>query len=289
MQADNNAEALAHIARWEQLARRRTECCLRCTGPLRAPPRQGPQPSRGNAAWLPSQLPEQPTNRVRAHLRCALRARLAPAHRFNAESKRVKKLFAASAGRITPADEQERENRLAALKKANESLYDQLMEIELMQVDQFIAAIDAFEINYMGMHTASLEAISSTFLSLRDMQVAWVAEAHELAALRHDKFVEENEAENDEVSDELKAVLNDKEGMITSIDNAREARISFLDATEDALAKAETAAFHKVINDMREAEHSRNRERVNEISHLVRTINNDVIDELYRSMDGDES
>lgn len=159
------------------------------------------------------------------------------------------------------------------------------MELELVTVDQFVAALDAFETNYAALHSASMEAISSTFLTLRDLQVAWVAEAHEAAALRHETFVEENEADKDEVADELKAVLNDKEGMLASIESAREARISFLDATEDSLAKAETAAYRKVLNDLRDAEHRRNRGRVNEISHLVRSTNQEAIDKLDRSMD----
>lgn len=209
----------------------------------------------------------------------------APGRRYNAELKKAKKLFAASAGRDTAAADQERLDALAALKEANEQLYDQLMEIELVQVDQFVAALDAFETNYAAMHAASMEAISSTFLSLRDLQTAWVAEAHEIATLRHETFVEENEADKEELADELKAVLNDKEGMLASIESAREARISFLDATEDALAKAETAAYRKVLNDLRDAEHRRNRGRINEISHLVRSTNQEAIDKLDSSMD----
>lgn len=178
---------------------------------------------------------------------------------------------------------------IAKLKSANEELYDYLMEIEFMQVDQMVAALDAFEANYSGMHAASLEAISNTFVALRDLQAAWVHEAHDTANLRHERYVDNGEADKDEVPDDLKVVLNDKEGMGTSIDNAREARIAFLDATEDALAKAETAAYNGVLSALRDGEHNRNRERVHEISNLVRAINQTEIDALDSTMDAEDT
>lgn len=154
------------------------------------------------------------------------------------------------------------------------------MEIELTQVDQFATALDAFEGAYTAMHAGSMEAASATFLALRELQATWVAEAQEAAAVRVDRFAEENEADSDELPDELKAVLNDKDGLLTSIDNAREARIGFLDATEDALGKAMAAKFNEAVREKRAGEHRRNRERVSEISHLVLAINKEAIGKL---------
>ncbi|KAJ1638961.1 hypothetical protein T492DRAFT_857577 [Pavlovales sp. CCMP2436] len=199
---------------------------------------------------------------------------------FNAAAKAAKKLFAQRGG-STELDAQ-RDEAISSLREGNEALHEQLLEIEMMQVDQFIAAIDSFEATYTGMHGTSVEAISITFNALRELATGWTAEALEIASERHDWFVAENLSESDDLADELKAVLNDKEGMegLTGIEGAAEARLSFLDATEESVAKAEKAAFNAVLNALREGEHRRNRQRVNEVSHLVHTINQELLDKL---------
>jgi hypothetical protein len=216
---------------------------------------------------------------------------LAAACRFEAKAKEVKRLFATPgpSGRLSSQQEQERIDAIAELRRANAALYDELLELETMQVDQFINAIDTFEANYTGMHSATLEAITSTFQATRELAAFWIAEAHEVTHERHEWFVAENLNDSDDISDELKAVLNDKDGLVASLDAANEARIGFLDSTEDQLGKAEKAEFTKVITELREGEHRRNRERVNEVSSQVHTINKELIDKLDRSMDADEN
>jgi hypothetical protein len=219
-----------------------------------------------------------------------------PSRSFNALAKSAKKTFAqaAASGRLGAAlaaaadEDSARVQAIVELKAANEHLYDQLLELEMMQVDQFIAAIDAFEAAYTAMHASTLEQVSATFNAARELAATWVAEAHEVATLKVDEFVAHNLNDSDDVSDELKAALNDKDGLLAALAAANEARISFLDSTEDKLAKAEKRAFNAVISELRDGEHRRNRERINEVSHLVRDIHRELIDELEASLDTDE-
>mmetsp|Transcript_5108 Transcript_5108/g.15105 ORF Transcript_5108/g.15105 Transcript_5108/m.15105 type:complete len:547 (-) Transcript_5108:357-1997(-) len=211
--------------------------------------------------------------------------------KFDAKAKEAKRAFAkalgASSGRGQSVDPDLMQH-LDDLRAANDHLYEELMELEMMQVDQFIAALDAFERNYTNMHQATLDRVASTFNETRELASAWHDEAKELAALRHDEFVEHNLNDSDDLSDEVKVVLNDKEGMTNALEQANEARISFLDSIEDAVAKAERAAYDGVVNGLRKGEHNRNRDRINEIAQLVHTVNKKIIDDLDTSIDQDD-
>lgn len=201
----------------------------------------------------------------------------------------MRRLFAAAEGKAyNAAQEQQRSDALVALREANEQLYDSLMDLEMMEVDQFRAALDAFELQYNALHNASKEAINSTFDEMRTLATAWTEEAQDYATQRHDLFVSEAQNDSDELSDELKQVLNDKEGMTNAITGEHESRIGFLDATEDTLGKDETRAYNSIIDGLREGEYRRNRERVNEISKLVHDTNKDMIEELQAALDAED-
>ena len=187
-----------------------------------------------------------------------------------AESKSEIAKYAALAKRsLTEATEQPYAV-IQMLHKANEALYEKLMDLEVSSSERYAESISAFESAYDELTKKTLEQLVIFCQKLRDLEAAY----HERLVTGGGELLEKVAAEQAEyMAEEARAMLQDKDTLMGVINGAHDARVARLDAKEDELRTLETQACNGTVKAAIDAEYNRNRTRVIEIWNLCHVVN----------------
>lgn len=159
---------------------------------------------------------------------------------------------------------------IQALHKANDALYENLMDLEVSASERYAESISAFESAYEELTKRTFEVISSFASRLRDLEAAY----HERLVSAGGELLEKVANEQaDYMADEVRAMLQDKDTVMGIINAAHDARVARLDAKEDEMRTSEDTSCKNVIKQVVDSEYNRNRTRVIEIWNICQQVN----------------
>lgn len=166
---------------------------------------------------------------------------------------------------------------LQSLRQANLVLYEALMDLEVSGSERNAQSISLFEAAYDELSKRSLERIAAFFTRTRELEAQFAEQLHAAVAELLDDAARHPERVDD-VAEELKLLLLDKEAVNNGLAAAHEARVSRVDALEDEMRSLEMSRAAALVSAAADAEHARNRMRVNEAWNLVHVIHKEELD-----------
>ena len=127
---------------------------------------------------------------------------------------------------------------LQSLHRANDALYETLMDLEVSQSERYAESISTFESSYDELTKNTLEALQLYCSKLRDVELAY----HERLVAAGNELMEKLASDHAEhvLPEEARSLLQDKDTMMGAINAAHDARVARLDAKvgrEDTEAK----------------------------------------------------
>jgi len=159
---------------------------------------------------------------------------------------------------------------LQALHKANDALYEKLMDLEISSSERYADSIHGFDSAYEELTKKTLDVISGFFAKLRDFE----ANYHDRLVAAGSELLEKVAADQAEyMAEEVRAMLQDKDTLMGVINAAHDARVARLDAKEDELRTLEDSACKATVKAAVDAEYTRNRTRVIEIWNITQVVN----------------
>jgi len=156
------------------------------------------------------------------------------------------------------------------LHKANDALYERLMDLEVSSSERYAESISAFESSYEEQTKRTFEVITQFFQRLRDLEATY----HERLVGAGGELLEK--VANDQAEylpDEVRLMLQDKDTCQGFINSAHDARVARLDAKEDEWRTLEDQGCKAVVKKAVDSEYTRNRTRVIEIWNICQVVN----------------
>lgn len=159
---------------------------------------------------------------------------------------------------------------IQTLHRANDYLYEKLMDLEISSSERYAESIHAFDAAYEELTKKTFEVISTFFSKLRDVEAAY----HERLLTAGSELLEKVAADQAEyMADDVRAMLQDKDTLMGVINAAHDARVARLDAKEDELRTLEDHSCKSIVKAAIDAEYQRNRTRVIEIWNICQVVN----------------
>lgn len=154
---------------------------------------------------------------------------------------------------------------LQTLHKANDTLFEKLMDLEVSQSERYAESISTFESAYDELTKRTFEVLQVFFAKLRDLETSY----HERLVAAGSELLERVASDHaDNIPDEARTLLQDKDTLNGVINAAHDARVARLDAKEDELRTLEDVSNKATIKSAVDAEYHRNRTRIIEIWNL---------------------
>jgi len=158
---------------------------------------------------------------------------------------------------------------LQMLHKANDALYEQLMDLEISESERYAESISTFESSSDELMKRTLESLQVYFGQLRELEAVY----HERVVAAGSELLERVATDHaDNIPEEARALLQDKDTVMGVINAAHDARVSRADAKEDELRQMEVGANARAVKAAVDAEYERNRTRVIEVWNLVHVV-----------------
>ncbi|KAI8915048.1 hypothetical protein BC831DRAFT_488112 [Entophlyctis helioformis] len=162
---------------------------------------------------------------------------------------------------------------LKVLHEETQSLSDFLMSAEMVIVEQFEEVVKEFERNYTEMCTAINETGQTSFARLRELENEHQEKFAEAILAMYERF---NKGDMDEVDDEIRDIMTDKDVLMNAINASHDFRLGKLDHQEDALVSGVVHDQEQVIKKIHDDEIRRNRDRISEIIAFLDKCNQEI-------------
>ncbi|KAJ3159993.1 Dynein regulatory complex subunit 3 [Geranomyces michiganensis] len=163
----------------------------------------------------------------------------------------------------------------STLRDAVLKLSDYLIAQEMTLVEQFEEVLKEFERNYTEISSTINETAGGAFARLRELENEFHERLSESVVAAVDRFIkgdisgdkkdEKDGLGLDQVEDELRDIISDKDILMNAINSSHDYRLGKFDHQEDVLVTGVAKDLESIIQKTHEAEVTRNRERVCEI------------------------
>lgn len=169
------------------------------------------------------------------------------------------------------------------LEEMNDTLKDDLMNIEVELVEVVGRQVNEFKLNYTDLADQHNTRLYNFFTALRAEEYKYTNALEE----REEQVLHEYGGENTdtELSQDAQALLSDKDTLHDSIANFKDTRMAIIDGLEDSLKAEENSRCKQITSDADAWGHRRNRHRVSEISALYSHLISDIDAVLNASSD----
>eukprot|EP00842_Homolaphlyctis_polyrhiza_P002068 jgi/Hompol1/2862/HPOL_003040-RA len=151
---------------------------------------------------------------------------------------------------------------LKSIREETQALSDYFMSAEMVIVEQFEEVIKEFERNYTEMCSAINETGQTSFARMRDIENEHQEKFSEAVLAMYERF---NKGDMDEVDDEIRDIMSDKDVLMNAINASHDFRLGKLDHQEDALVSGVAHDQEQIIKKVHDDEIRRNRDRISEI------------------------
>jgi len=162
---------------------------------------------------------------------------------------------------------------LKKLKDNTQELSDLLMGHEMQLVEQFEDLTKEFERTYTELSTTITELSQTSFARLRELENEFQEKFTEAVLASFDRF---NKGDLDDVEDELRDVLSDKDVLLNAVNSSHDFRLGRLDHQEDCLVSGAVKSLESVLSSVHDGEVSRSRARLSEIIVMLDKCNAEI-------------
>lgn len=201
---------------------------------------------------------------------------------FEARKKKVFKAYKASV-----ADGEQNAVLLEDLKAEVDALYDELMNLEMLLVEQLNDIIDEFAETYSEFVTKNMNGIANCFRELTE-NAGWYTESITTLVTR---LIEKVNKEEKPFEDQMEVyqLLSDRDAIKSAVTTSNDNHIGALQLKEDACTEAEKGTAKRLIEGFRQTEYERNRHRVSEITELTKSYHSTIDERLdFDAIDEDD-
>eukprot|EP00163_Fabomonas_tropica_P010984 TRINITY_DN213_c0_g3_i1.p1 TRINITY_DN213_c0_g3~~TRINITY_DN213_c0_g3_i1.p1 ORF type:complete len:578 (+),score=178.29 TRINITY_DN213_c0_g3_i1:63-1736(+) len=155
------------------------------------------------------------------------------------------------------------EEKFWELHKAVQVLYDDMMELELVQVDINEDLIKEFEHNVKNIFDKEIDALQTFFVQVRELEAAHHNNVMAAATVQYEKY--QNNELDISLSDEGRQLLQEKDTVLNIVNGSHDAHLFRIDNKEDEMLKRETELYESWCALAHKEENDRNRYRVSEV------------------------
>ncbi|OQR92561.1 hypothetical protein THRCLA_08672 [Thraustotheca clavata] len=205
-------------------------------------------------------------------------------HACESYKKAVKKIFK----HATTAGEGEVGALLDKAQGTCDGLNTELLEHESLLVEFAQESIASLDNHIEAIGNESRAIATDHFRNIEQLENNFFDAVTQLAANLLERMATEDGEEDDFLSDECRAILNDRDALNNAINGSHDIHIGKLLAQEDLMREQNVAKIHDIIKAAKDEEWSRNRKRVAEIINMkekhLREITS-LRDELSRTDD----
>jgi hypothetical protein len=166
-----------------------------------------------------------------------------------------------------------------------EKLHHDLMNIESDLVEAAQELITSMEASIEGVGTEARDVATEHFRAVEVLENNFFESVSQLAVTLLERMATEDGEEDDFLTDECRAILNDRDALNNAINGSHDIHIGKLLAQEDVMREQSLAAVAEVLRRAKDDEWRRNRARVAEVLHIKETHLGDIArvrDELNR-------
>lgn len=193
-----------------------------------------------------------------------------------------KKIFTDDLNAIAE-DESGQEQKLNEYGEEVNKLWEKLMYLEVVIVDQIESITSEFERNMSELVTNFVEMIQGFFSQIRDLENIQFERLQELCLTMLEKVVKGEVPED--FSEELRDLFIDKDTVVNALQTSHDLHLLKIDSREDDMISKIKNWLSTMIEQIHdEEEYKRNRKRVMEINRLVDYLR----DEIYEPADFQE-
>ncbi|KAI8834562.1 hypothetical protein BJ741DRAFT_565416 [Chytriomyces cf. hyalinus JEL632] len=166
----------------------------------------------------------------------------------------------------TSRDTKEIDDAIKTLKEDTSKLSDSLMAVEMTVVEQYEDVIKEFERNYTEVSMSVTEYGQGSFARMRDIENEFHERFSESILLTFERF---NKGDLEEIEDELRDVLSDKDQLVNTVNGSHDFRLGKFDHQEDALVSGITQELEMLTKKLHDDEVQRDRDRVCEVFTFI--------------------
>ncbi|KAJ3296348.1 Dynein regulatory complex subunit 3, partial [Blyttiomyces sp. JEL0837] len=170
-------------------------------------------------------------------------------------------------------DTKEIDEALKSLRDETKELSDQLIGYEMQLVEQFEDVIKEFERNYTELCSGINEYGQTCFARLRELENEHHEKFSEIVLQAFDRF---SKGDIDDVDDELRDVLSDKDTLVNAINGSHDFHLSKFDHQEDNLVSGINKVLETLTQKLHDDEIQRNRDRICEIITFIDRCNAEI-------------
>lgn len=180
---------------------------------------------------------------------------------------------------------------LSDAKASAEKLHCELMNLESDLVETAQELASSMEVAIEAIGAAAREIATEHFRTIEVLENSFFDNVSQLAVSLLERMASEDGEDDDFLTDECRAILNDRDALNNAINGSHDIHIGKLLAQEDVMREQSLAKIADIIKTAKDSEWARNRSRIAEVitikeKHLgeinkVRDELNRVDDEFY--------
>ncbi|KAF1788795.1 Leucine-rich repeat domain, L domain-like [Phytophthora cactorum] len=168
---------------------------------------------------------------------------------------------------------------------SSDKLHNELMNLESDVVETAQELITAMESSIDAVGSEARDIATEHFRTIEVLENNFFENVSQLAVTLLERMASDDGEDDDYLTDECRAILNDRDALNNAINGSHDIHIGKLLAQEDAMREQSLAKVAEIVKGAKEQEWSRNRARIAEVLHLKEkhlTEINRVRDEINR-------
>ncbi|RLN78575.1 hypothetical protein BBJ28_00001937 [Nothophytophthora sp. Chile5] len=151
---------------------------------------------------------------------------------------------------------------------SSEKLHGELMNLESDLVETAQELIAAMEGSIEAIGSEAREVATEHFRTIEVLENNFFENVSQLAVTLLERMASEDGEDDDYLTDECRAILNDRDALNNAINGSHDIHIGKLLAQEDAMREQSLAKVAEIVKNAKEQEWTRNRARIAEVLHI---------------------
>ncbi|OWY99108.1 hypothetical protein PHMEG_00029953 [Phytophthora megakarya] len=151
---------------------------------------------------------------------------------------------------------------------SSNNLHSELMNLESDVVETAQELITAMESSIEAVGSEARDIATEHFRTIEVLENNFFENVSQLAVALLERMASDDGEDDDYLTDECRAILNDRDALNNAINGSHDIHIGKLLAQEDAMREQSLAKVAEIVKSAKDQEWSRNRARIAEVLHL---------------------
>ncbi|KAG7396640.1 Dynein regulatory complex subunit 3 [Phytophthora boehmeriae] len=151
---------------------------------------------------------------------------------------------------------------------SSEKLHSELMNLESDVVETAQELIAAMESSIEAVGSEARDIATEHFRTIEVLENNFFENVSQLAVTLLERMASDDGEDDDYLTDECRAILNDRDALNNAINGSHDIHIGKLLSQEDAMREQSLAKVTEIVKGAKEQEWTRNRARITEVLHL---------------------